>query len=411
MARRPRILYLTQIFEPEGVLKGLSFASGLRDAGFDVEVATAFPNYPLGRIYPGYKQRPWKREVMNDIPVFRLPIYPSRDRSGFRRSLTYLSFFLSCFIFCLIRGRRYDLIYVYHPPMTVSLAAALSGVVTRTPFVPDIQDLWPESVTASGMAGGRTARILDRMCNYVYRRAAAIVVQSRGMKVRIAERGVSGDKIRTIYNWTEEGQIAPCGRLELEPYGFEGRFTFVFGGSMGSHQALEAVVRAAVLAAERVPAIQLLLIGHGLEKPRLAQLASAIGPQVVRLMPPVNPLDIADVFARANVLLVHLADLDFFRVTIPSKTQFYLASGKPILCGVAGEASEIITEAGAGLVAPPEDVEAIASCMVQLATMQSDELAAMGERGRSFYARTLSQEEGVRKTAELLHEVIAGSAA
>jgi glycosyltransferase involved in cell wall biosynthesis len=403
--KRPKILFLTQIFDPEGAFKGLSFAKALRDRGFDVEVLTGFPNYPQGRVQPGYRIRPYQRDLMDGIVVHRVPLYPSHDRSSLRRSATYLSFFASALIFCLLRGRRYDAIYVYHPPMTVGFAAAVSGLFTRRPFVIDIQDLWPDSVMVSGMAGGRAERGLRAMCDFVYRRAARVVVQSNGMGDALAERGVASAKLRTIYNWADEQAAVAHGRTDLTPYRFENRFTFVYGGNMGPHQALDAVVEAAIKAQARIPAIQLLLVGEGIELPRLRRVVAERGVDAVRLMPPVRQSQIADVFANANVLVVHLANLDFFRFTVPSKTQFYLAMGKAILGGLEGEAAQLIAQAHAGLTVEPENIDAIADAMIELATMSNTSLRKMGESGRHFYHDRLSFDRAITETVSVLDEV------
>src|SRR5580698_11573068 len=108
-----RILYLTQWFEPEThVIKGLKFVRALQAAGHEVTVVTGFPNYPSGRLYPGYRLKPIQRERIDGVDVVRLPLYPSHDTSSFRRSLNYLSFFLSALVYLLIRRRRFDLAYV-----------------------------------------------------------------------------------------------------------------------------------------------------------------------------------------------------------------------------------------------------------------------------------------------------------
>src|SRR6516225_2969152 len=112
-----RLLYLTQWFDPEpAALKGASFARALTDAGLEIEVITGFPNYALGRVYPGYRVRVFQREVIKGIVVNRVPLYPSHDRSSFGRALNYLSFFLSSVAYGLARAGRFDAIYAYHPP-------------------------------------------------------------------------------------------------------------------------------------------------------------------------------------------------------------------------------------------------------------------------------------------------------
>ncbi len=175
-----RIAYLTQWFEPEpNIIKGVAFVQALQAAGHEVTVITGFPNYPEGRIYPGYRLRLLQRETLGGVPVIRLPLYPSHDGSSVRRSLNFLSFFLSCLVYLTIRRTRFDMAYVYHPPITVGLAAAIAGLFRRLPFVLDVQDLWPDTIAATGMPGAaRLVGPLGACCAFVYRRASAIVAQS-----------------------------------------------------------------------------------------------------------------------------------------------------------------------------------------------------------------------------------------
>jgi len=141
-----RIAYVTQWFEPEpNIVKGVAFVRALEQAGHQVTVVTGFPNYPTGRIYAGYRLRPIQHETVGGVRVVRLALYPSHDRSSVRRSLNFLSFFVSALLYLRFRRARFDLAYVYHPPITVGLAAALAGI----PFVLDVQDLWPDTIAAT----------------------------------------------------------------------------------------------------------------------------------------------------------------------------------------------------------------------------------------------------------------------
>jgi colanic acid biosynthesis glycosyl transferase WcaI len=153
--RTMRILYATQWFEPEPVLKGIGFARLMCERGHDVRVVTGFPNYPGGRVYPGYRLRLCRREVINDIPVDRVLLYPSHNRSAIARAFNYLSFAASMTVYGLF-ARRPDLIYAYHPPLTVGLAAAMVATIRRIPLVCDIQDLWPDTLAATGMLTNRS---------------------------------------------------------------------------------------------------------------------------------------------------------------------------------------------------------------------------------------------------------------
>lgn len=402
-----RILYLTQWFEPEPIGKGASFVRAMIERGHEVEVVTGFPNYPTGRLYPGYRLRLHLADTVNGVAIHRVPLYPNHDRSSFKRILNYLSFVLSATFYGIFRADRFDVIYAYPPP-TVGLAAAAIGLVRRRPFVQDIQDLWPESVTGSGMAGtNRMARILNVMCNIVYRRAARIVAQSRGMAARLVERGVPAEKVDIIFNWADEATLTPQSLCDPRVYGIGEGFTIVYTGNLGRMQELETLVRAAHLAKARAPHLRLLLIGDGIEGEALRVLASELGAHNVRIAPGVPKNQIADILAAADVATLHLRDDPLFEVTIPQKTQFYLAMGKPVLVCVRGEATDMVTEAGAGIAAEPGNPEAIADAMVHLAQLPAAELAAMGARGRKTYLRRFSLATAAEATEASLARAVA----
>ena len=405
-----RVLFLTQWFEPEPSQRGLiPLIVALKARGYEIEVATGFPNYPTGRIMPGYRLRPYQREVMEGIVVHRVFLYPSHSRSSLGRSLNYLSFFVSALVFCLARARRFDLVYVYHPPITTPLAAALSGLVTRRPYLLEVQDLWPDSVAATGMAGtGWMAKILDPVCRFVYRRAGLLFGQSARMTEALVARGVDPVRARTLYNWADEEHARASGTFDVGPLGFEGRFNFVFGGNLGAVQGLDVVVRAAAKAAETVPEIQFTIIGDGLEREALERLVGELGTSHVRIHPTLPRTEIGDVFAAADVLVLHIVDQPLFEITVPSKTQFYMAMGKPVLAAIKGEARDIVVSAAAGIATEPGNVEALAAAMVEMAQMPRDVLDRMGENARRAYLERFSFATAVTTIAAAIDDIANG---
>lgn len=396
-----RILYITQWFQPEPAFKGIDFAVALAAAGHEVEVVTGFPNYPGGHIYPGHSLRLYRREMMEGIPVHRLFLYPSHDQSSIGRALNYLSFFLSVLCFGLLRGRRYDAVYVYHPPITPGLAAALFTRLYRRRFIIEIQDLWPDSVGASGMAGGRVMAVLNRLCNFVYRSADFIVPQSDGMRARLIERGVPESKLSRIYNWATYVP-APAGAAIDTPPGFAGHLNIVYGGNLGQAQSLDTLIDAFDIAHRNAPTLRLHLFGDGIESERLAARAAARADGDLILHGPV-PRDRMDrIFDAADILAVHLKDDPLYTITIPSKTQHYLASGKAIIAGLAGEAAAILERSGGAVVCAPDDVAAMAAGIERLTAMSAEERLAMGRRARACYDEHFSMDRAVERTVQLI---------
>ena len=409
-----RILILSQFFAPEPNLKGLRFARELRRRGHEVEVLTGFPNYPGGRLYPGYRVRPWRREIIDGITVNRVALYPSHDKSAVRRVANYASFALSATVLGPLLTKKPDIVYVYHPPGTVGLPAMALKALHGCPLVYDIQDLWPDSVTSSGMMSNRwLTKILDRWCRLIYSRVDRIVVLSPGFRDTLIQRGVSAKKIDVIYNWTDETppQGIRCDDNRRRELGLAGRFNIVFAGTMGLVQKLDVVLEAARICAATVPDAQFVFVGGGVDKSRLEQRAAKMQlPNTLFL--PRQPMEaIGAILSMADVLLVHLQDDPLFHITIPSKTQAYLAAGRPILMAVAGDAAELVTRAGAGLTCPPENAAAMAAAVKRLREHDPAELDAMGADGKSFYDDHLSLRVGAEKFERVFRAVLSDTSA
>ena len=403
-----RILFLTQLFDPENAIKGLSFAKAIAAAGHEVDVITAFPSYPGGKVYPGFRQR-WRQveQVAPGVRVTRVATYISRDRSGLKRLLGYASFAAMAFLQGLFR-KRPDAIYAYYPPVVGGLAAIALGLVKRAPVVYDVQDLWPEAVVASGMVReGRLTRIIERIAGLIYRRSAAVVTLSDGYREALLGKGVAPGKVARIYNWCDESRIA----VDADAGSDGEAFSVVYAGNLGAAQGLDAVVRAAaIVAAQGHAGVRFDFIGDGVEKPALQELTGSLGLTNVRFVDKVPPEQIGALLGQAGALVAHLRDDPVFAITVPQKVQAYLLAGRPLLVAIAGESAEIVQRAAAGVAAQPGHPEQIAAAAVQLSRLPAIERQAMGARGKAFYEEHMSQRNGVRQTLELLDR-IAGAAA
>lgn len=404
-----RILILSQWFDPEPTFKGLLFAKELAKRGHEVEILTGFPNYPEGKLYDGYKIKFFQREMINGIPVIRVPLYPSHDSNSTNRILNYISFALSASLPGFFLVKRPDVIYVYHPPATIGLPALFLYLFYRTPFVYDIQDLWPDMLAASGMLDNSAALwIIEKWCRFIYSQAAKIVVLSPGFRETLIRRGVLGHKVEVIYNWCEDDKIQATARNEdlARELGMAGRFNIVFAGTMGKAQALDAVLEAALLLRNKLPKVQFVFVGGGIDVGRLKEKTIEQGLTNVRFLSRRPPIEIGDILNLADVLLVHLKDNPLFRITIPSKTQAYMAAGRPILMGVKGDAAALVEKAEAGLTCTPEDPQDIADTIEKFYNMPQQDLALMGHNGKMFYEHELSLRIGASRFEEIFQSVV-----
>ena len=407
-----RILLLTQFFDPEPApISGVPLARWLQDRGHSVEVVTAFPNYPGGRIYPGYKLRPYQKDCVGGIPVHRVPLYPSHDTRALHRVGNYATFALSAATIGSLASSKPEAIYVYHPPATIGLPALLWKAFRGTPYLYHVQDLWPESVTSSGMAGPPAARkaldsVIGAWCRAVYRGAGAIAVLSPGFKRLLVQRGVDESKLHVIRNWAPEGLFHPVPRNETlaTELVFTGRLNVLYSGNIGYAQNLEVAVKAAARVQD-LEGFRLVFVGSGQAEPGLRQLAGELGAQNVRFLGRRPVTEMGPITGLADALLVSLRDLPFFAATIPSKTQVSLAAGKPVLMAARGDAADLVEEAEAGIVVEPGNVDAMADAFRHLYSATSSELQQMGTRGRSYYLKELSLAQGASHLESLLVKI------
>jgi glycosyltransferase involved in cell wall biosynthesis len=395
-----RILFVTQWFDPEPIFKGLAFARELKRYGHDVQVLTGFPNYPGGRLYEGYRIRPVQRECIDGVSVVRVPLYPSHSRSVAGRTLNYCSFAASAATIGTAIVGRPDVIYAYHPPATVGIPAVTLRAVYGAPLVYDIQDLWPDSVAASGMiTSRRRLGLLSTLCRFVYARTDHITVLSPGLKQALIARGVPPEKVTVVYNWCDEAQIIQRGSSAAhQPAdGWPGKFLVVFAGTMGAAQALDSALEAARLVGASRPDVHFLFIGGGIESERLAARALSLNLANVTFLPPVPVASIGRYLARADALLVHLKNDPLFEITIPSKTQAYMAAGRPLVMAVRGDAADLVRRANCGITCEPEDPGSLSRAIQSLAATGPVERRVLGENGRRFYENSCSLSAGTQK--------------
>lgn len=367
-------------------------------------VLTGFPNYPGGRLYPGYSLSLRMEESIEGVRTVRVPLVPSHSRSVVGRIANYASFGLSSAVYALLSRFRPDVGYVYHPPLTVGVSAALVRLLRGVPFVYDVQDLWPDTLAATRMIGHPVAlSAISRCCRLVYRAASGIAVQSPGFRQALVERGVAPAKIEVIPNWCDEDALsdASSGHVKLGPLG---RLHVLFAGNMGRAQGLDVLISAASMLQSRGAMIDIHLMGDGLELASLRSEAARLGIRNVHFLPRVPPREAAGFLRGADVLFVSLRDDPLFSITIPSKVQAYMFMGKPIVLAGRGDAAALVAAAGCGTICAPGDASALAASLERMLARPPAEREAIGASGARFYRQYLGLNGGVGAFERILQD-------
>jgi glycosyltransferase involved in cell wall biosynthesis len=408
-----RVLILSQWYYPEPVPKPQELAEALAEKGHSVSVITGYPNYPEGKLYEGWKIKFRQHETINDIPVTRTYEYPYHGKNPLKRMFNYISFMLSA-PFGLIGTKKFDVIYVWHPPLTVGVAAWVIARLRRVPFVYDVQDIWPDSVVMSGMMKeGFAVRLMRRLEKFVYKRADHIFVVTKGARENLIGKGVAPEKVTAMPHWIDENLFAQSddetrGQIRNE-YGWQDRFVVLFAGNIGIVQGLDAVVRAASLL-DKEGKVLITLVGNGADKERLQNMVAELDLRERVQFIGWQPMEKMPAFmSAADALLVHLKRSDITEFVIPTKTMAYLAAGKPILMAMNGAAAQLVEESRAGIFIEPEEPEELAKAIIDFSQMSDEQRARMGENGRTYLVTNLSKEKVIAMYEEILERIASKS--
>lgn len=383
-----RILIVSQYFWPESfVINGIARSLALK--GHNVTALTGKPNYPEGKIAAGYRAWGIQQELYAGVEVIRVPLIPRGNGSPWRLALNYLSFIFSGTVLAPLTLRRlqYDVVFVYVPsPLLQALPAVLIARLKSAPLVVWVQDLWPESLIATGFVKNRwVLKAVEILVRYIYRRADSILIQSEAFRDPVTRLAGDPRKVRYYPN-TAQPSHGETGKLVESELVSQLRkcFSVVFAGNLGTAQSLETILFAAECLKAQ-PEIQFFIVGSGSRGAWLAHEVDRRKLANVVLVGRLPNAEMPAVFAAASALLVTLADSPTLALTIPSKLQAYLAAGRPVIASLNGEGAKIVTDAEAGFACPAGDAEALAAAVLKLYGLAPDERNRMGSNGCRYF--------------------------
>jgi len=385
-----RILFLSHYFPPEVNAPAVRTFEHCREwarCGHEVRVVTCVPNHPQGKVYDGYRRRlAMQHETMEGICVHRIWTYIAANRGFLKRTLGYVSYMMSASL-AVLRLPRPDVIVATSPQFFCACAGFLTSKLLRRPWVFELRDIWPASITAVGAI--RTCvliRLLEKVELHLYRDAAAVVAQTESFRDNLVSRGIPGGKIHVVTNGVNpdewHGERAAEARRRL---GLDSRFLVTYVGTHGMAHNLETLLRAADRLRNR-PDIHFVTVGDGAERDRLLRMRDEMGLDNTTMVGQVARDQAQAYLEASDACVVILRRTELFRTVIPSKIFEAMAVRKPILLAVDGQARRVVESADAGIFVEPENPDELAEAVLKL--KNAPELCErLGENGRRTVER------------------------
>ncbi|MEZ5659105.1 MAG: glycosyltransferase family 4 protein [Burkholderiaceae bacterium] len=384
-------------------------AHHLSERGHDISVVAGESGY----MKRAHAQLPWYRRLLRRerdgrVMIVRTFAYTQLHRSYLGRLWSFASFSLSC-PFGLLACGRPDVIVASSPPIFPMVTAWALARARGIPFVFEVRDLWPASAVQMGIVSSRALiGVMAWIERFLYTRADRIVALTEGIRDDIVARGWPRGKIEVVTAGVDETQLYPdpgAGKALRERLGWADRRVVLYFGALGEANNIGVTLRAA-RALRDDPSVLFVLVGDGMKRAEIEHTIAEQGLSNVLLLPPVPKQEARAYINAADLCLVTLRDIPLFDGAIPTKLIDYMACGRPVLCGVRGEARRIVEQADAGRVFEPDDEQELVGAIAALGDPDVP-LAAMGARALAF-VRTHYCALTMRSRMERLLQSVAG---
>lgn len=390
-----KILVVTQYFWPEN-FKINDLCEGLIERGHEVTVYTGLPNYPEGEFFNGYSFTGPYKENFGKIKIIRVPLVPRGKNKSLLLALNYFSFFFCATLLApFLLRERIDKIFVFEPsPVTVVIPAIFIKYLKKAPLFFWVQDLWPESLEATGVVKKKSLlKLVSFFVKKLYKHCDKILVTSKGFIPRVKNLGGLDSQIVYFPQWAEELYKKIPDQNFIDPLIPINGFKIMFAGNIGSSQDFETIVKAAKILKSH-DNIVFLILGDGLMKKWAESEVIRLGLESTFIFLGRKPVELMpEYFSQADVMLMSLTNTDLFSITVPSKLQSYLASKKPILASMNGEGAQIVVDSLAGLACPAGNPELLAQTILKMSELSVDELKTMGENALHCYQTQFEREK------------------
>ncbi|WP_050031952.1 glycosyltransferase family 4 protein [Halorubrum halophilum] len=396
----PRVVVVSQHYPPDrsgNASRVSDTCSHLAEGDWDATVLAPPPAFPHGQF-----DRSWKRkttETVDGVTAHRLWAWqPTSEDPGFLARMAYYVLFpLHAFLWLLIHRREYDAIVTSSPPIFTGLAGLPFGLLTNTPWIVDVRDLWIDAAVGLGFIdeGGAIERASRWYEGLVLRTADRVTVTTRVLGEDLVDRyGLDEETVRHLPNGVDTEAFRPAD-ADREP-------TIVYTGNVGHAQDLAACIRA--MSSVESDDATLRIIGDGDTRDRLERLVAEeeLGDRVefTGLVPRETIPGILD---GAMIGVAPLKRDDTLEYAVPTKAYEYMACELPVVATGVGEIEALIDESGGGLFVD-NDAERLAAAFDDLLS-DAERRDKFGASGRAHMAERYDRGVVAQELGRILDEV------
>jgi len=395
---KKKILIVSECFYPEE-FKINDVALGWKNYGHEVDVLTLFPTYPFGKIFSGYKNKLFYKENFKGINIYRIFAITGYRDSLVKKIFRYLNFMLIGSIVGIFIGKKYDYIFGWNGgALTDMLPAVIIKKLYKKPLMFWVQDVWPDSVYAYGFKKRKILSVpLERFVKFIYGNADSIALSSKGFQKKLLPYVNKDVQYNYAPNWADDLDT----NLSPADLGDINKCHFTFAGNVGKVQNLEKIIKAYCdLSIELQNISQLNIIGDGSNLDSLKSIANRNPNIVFHGKKP--RADMASYYKASDFLIISLIDKPIFEVTVPAKTQTYIAAKKPILAIINGDVSDIVKNNNLGVCANPSDIQSIKKAFLKCIEMPENEKYNLTLNNSNILETTFNKNNIIKKLLSIL---------
>lgn len=379
--------------------------------GHEVTVIAGMIHYGGGEKIPEYKNKYFVAKKQGNVTVHRTHVSESYNNGFLGRLWGYFSFMFSSFwagVF-KIKG-KYDVVIVTSPPLFVGGSGYLISLLKRIPMVFEIRDLWPESAIDTGVLTNKfIIKIAYAFERFIYKKAKIINVLTPAFYSTLRDKkNISTEKLVMIPNAADfslsEEVLKNFDRKQFrKEHNLENYFVITYVGAHGVANHLEQILEAGKKLENTN--VLFLLIGQGMEKARLIEVAKAMNIKNVRFLDAVPKKEVFKYIIASEMGASVLKKVETFKTVYSNKSFDYFSCKRPILMAIDGVSRELVEEAKAGSYVEAENAEEY-NRVIRTYLKDSVRLEQEGENGYRYAKINFDREVLANKYLEVIKKVV-----